>query len=423
MKTRTAHGVKQAASGTVGKLGDNAELIDPFLQIITNLVAQMQEQSPQQDSISESAGTVSPSDELAALFQSSPESLAVLKSLLQAGSPDTDSVLSSANPVSTAAIMSLLTKPEASASASPNIPIGIGNGESTATSVKTEQPADISVLLNLLSKSVDKTGTEVISSDALTQLTDLLGLTDRDETQALLKNAGIEVTSDVQSSAKTSDVQGSVQNGISGAVVKAKELLSEQKQPQQSDKDEIDVDKLQNELTKLDKTAPFEIRFKPAGNTADTKVLDQIKDGIKQNISLGKSEFVIKLKPETLGEITVKLVEEAGKTTLTITAAKEMTAKLINNDLDALKAAVAPMKVEVHDAVVSTNETANGSMQQFNMTGQQFAGQQFAGHQSFLRMSQAASGQADSQNAGDIYEASQAVQAKFKPSDRLDAYI
>ncbi|MFB0921272.1 MAG: flagellar hook-length control protein FliK [Oscillospiraceae bacterium] len=423
LKTRTAHGVRQEASGTVGKSENNAELMDPFLQIIMNLLTQVQDQSTQQDSTMGLTGTVSPSDELAALFQSSPEGLAALQNLLQlqSGGINADTALNSGYPADAAALVNLLAKPEASDAASPNIQI-FETGENIAPSAKTEQLADVTALLNLLGKSADKAETVAISSDALTQLTDLLGLSSRDETQTLLKNAGIEVTSNVQGSAQTSNVQASAQNGISEVVVKAKELLSEQKQPQQSDKDDIDIDKLQNELVKLDKTAPFEIRFKPVGNLSDTKVLEQITDGIKQNISLGKSEFIIKLKPETLGEITVKLVEEAGKTTLTITAAKEMTAKLINNDLDALREAVAPMKVEVRDAVVSTNETANGSMQQFNMTGQQFAGQQFAGHQSLMQMSQTALGQADNQSASDIYE-SQAAQTKFRSSDRLDAYI
>ena len=71
-------------------------------------------------------------------------------------------------------------------------------------------------------------------------------------------------------------------------------------------------DNLQNEIAKLDSRTPFEFNLKAVGETSDANTLDQITDGIKQNISIGKSEFAIKLTPETLGEITVKLVEEAG---------------------------------------------------------------------------------------------------------------
>lgn len=409
MKTHTPHGIKRDASEAAKKNGNNAEFTDPFLQIIMSLLTQFEDQgSQQQDCTSEAAGAISKSSELAALFQSSPDGLAALQSLLQSGDPKADATLNSVSPTNTAALMNLLVKSEASLGVTANKPIDIG------TVASTEQPADISSLLNLLGKSPNEAGTIAISSETLAQMTDLLGLSSKDEMQSLLKNVGIEITN---------DGPGSTQSGISEAVVKAKELLSEYLQQHKSDKDEIDIDKLQNDLAKTDTTAPFALRFKTVANPTDSKVLDQITDGIKQNITLGKSEFVIKLKPETLGEITVKLVEEAGKTTLTITTAKALTAKLINNDLAALREAVAPMKVEVHEAVVSTNETANGSMQQFNMSGQQFAGQQFAGHQSFLQMSEAASGKTDNQTANDIYESSQVAQAKFRSSDRLDAYI
>ncbi len=412
MKTREPQKIDKEPSGAFKKSEGNAELIDPFLQIIMSLLPQLEEQSSQQQDSTSGTGTVELS-ELAALFQSSPRDLAALQSLLQSGDPREGAALSSANSTNTVALMSLLAKSETPEGAINSTTDNV-TGANVTPSGYTEQPTDISGLLNLVGKGADNAGNVAISSSVLTQLTDLLGLSSKNEMQTLLKNVGIEVTE---------DVVGSVQSGISEAVVKAKELLSEYLQQQQSDKDELDVDKLQNEFLKTDKTAPFEIRFKSVGNAADSKVLDQITDGIKQNISLGKSEFTIKLKPEALGEITVKLVEEAGKTTLTITAAKAQTAKLINNDLDALRAAVAPMKVEVRDAVVSTNETASGSMQQFNMTGQQFAGQQFAGHQSFMQMSQAASTQAGNQSADDVYESSQVAQLKFQSSDRLDAYI
>ena len=407
MKTHAPQGIKRDAAGKVEKNGQNTEFTDPFLQIIMSLVTQLQDQSQQQDSSSGVTGTIS-QRELTALFQSSPNGMAALQSLLQSGEPDANAVLNSSDSEKNAtALTSFLGK----AGATADIPIDVG---AATKATPAEQPTDISDLLNQLGKSSGNAGEIAISSDALSQMTDLLGLSSKDEMQALLKSVGIEVKN---------EGLDSTQSGISQSVVKAKELLSEYLQQQKSGKDEIDVDKLQNGIAKLDTTAPFELRFKTVQQPADSKVLDQITDGIKQNISLGKSEFVIKLKPETLGEITVKLVEEAGKTTLTITTAKAATAKLINNDLGALRDAVAPMKVSVQDAVVSTNETANGSMQQFNMSGQQFAGQQFAGHQSFLQMSQAALGHSDNQTANDIYESSQVAQSKFRSSDRLDAYV
>lgn len=106
------------------------------------------------------------------------------------------------------------------------------------------------------------------------------------------------------------------------------------------------------------------------------RLAQQIDAGVKENLALGKNEFTMKLKPEALGEITVKLVEKAGKAVLTITTASPQTAKLINNDLAALREAVKPMAVEVHEAVSQPDNSAQAQMQQFNMSGQQFAQQQ-----------------------------------------------
>ena len=407
MKTRTAQEIKKEAPVTSKSNDDSAEFVDPFLQIIMNLLAQTQDQSTQQSGTSVTAGPEQLS-ELVTLLPSSPTGMAVLQNMLLSSGSSSDADTDSANTATaiTAALMNMQAEPEISTESSLSVP--------SANYEQTAQRTNLSDLLNLFGKSANNSGNIAVSADALTQMTDLLGISSKDEMQALFKNAGITVVY---------DGLGTTQSGLSEAVVTAKQMLSDYLSQQPGDQEDIDVDKLQNELAKTDAATPFELQFKSAGNAADSKVLEQVTDGIKQNISLGKSEFVIKLKPEALGEITVKLVEEAGKTTLSITTASAQTAKLINNDIDALRKAVAPMNVEVHYAVTSSNETAGGSMQQFNMSGQQFAEQQFAGQQSILQMSQAVSGKTDSQTVDDMYESSQPAQLKFISGDRLDAYI
>jgi len=106
---------------------------------------------------------------------------------------------------------------------------------------------------------------------------------------------------------------------------------------------------------------------------------EQVSSGVLEKLTEGKSEFTIKLKPESLGEITVKLIEESGKMTLRIEAASSETAKLINNDLSALREAVRPMQVEVHEAVTPAPDTSQTNFQQFSMGGQQ----QFSNNQSY----------------------------------------
>lgn len=116
---------------------------------------------------------------------------------------------------------------------------------------------------------------------------------------------------------------------------------------------------------------------------AEPDISSQIKTGINNCIASGKSEFTVKLQPESLGEITLKLIRENGKTTLTITTASAGTAKLINDDLPALKEAVAQMNVHV-EAVTHAGEAQQGGMQFGNMT-QQFTGQQQQGSQASVK--------------------------------------
>lgn len=108
----------------------------------------------------------------------------------------------------------------------------------------------------------------------------------------------------------------------------------------------------------------------------EATVFEQLKEAIPARLSEGKGEFTMRLKPEKLGEITVKLVEESGKMTLRITAASAQTARAINSDLSALREAVRPLQVEVHEAATQTG-SEQVSMQQFSFSGQ-FANRQDA---------------------------------------------
>ncbi len=107
-------------------------------------------------------------------------------------------------------------------------------------------------------------------------------------------------------------------------------------------------------------------------------VAEQITDGIKANVNLEKTEFTVKLNPESLGELTLKLVEENGKMILDITAASEKTAKMLNGDLVALRESVGSMNIEVREVTVTPPEDVQQNNAQFNMTGQQFSEQQRA---------------------------------------------
>ena len=107
-------------------------------------------------------------------------------------------------------------------------------------------------------------------------------------------------------------------------------------------------------------------------------ISEQITDGVKANLNLEKNEFTVKLNPESLGEVTIKLAEEGGKMVVNITAATESTAKLLNSDLTALRDSLGSLNLEIREVTVEAPESIEESIAEFNMTSQQFSDRQRA---------------------------------------------
>ncbi|HHU05415.1 MAG TPA: flagellar hook-length control protein FliK [Clostridiales bacterium] len=130
-------------------------------------------------------------------------------------------------------------------------------------------------------------------------------------------------------------------------------------------------------LKQTERTAPAV--EEPEAPQRNYGIPEQIGTGILRRLREGKSEFTMRLRPERLGVITVKLIEESGKMTLRIEAARMETARLINRDLPALREAVGPMQVEVQEAVTAMPEPSQPGFYQLGTGGQQ----QFANNQPF----------------------------------------
>ena len=104
---------------------------------------------------------------------------------------------------------------------------------------------------------------------------------------------------------------------------------------------------------RLIRTQPENL-MKAAGPQEGPGIPEQILAGLSKNLQAGRGEFVLKLEPEGLGEITIKLLAKEGRTTLRIITASAETARLINNDFHTLQNALRPIQVEVHEAVPET---------------------------------------------------------------------
>ena len=136
----------------------------------------------------------------------------------------------------------------------------------------------------------------------------------------------------------------------------------------------LDVEQLQRaaDSGRYDPTSAVnKVERSPSFDGAD--VVRQVKQGIVSNLTGGKDEFVVKLKPEGLGEITVKLVETGGKIALTIAASDAQVAKALNSGLVELRETLRPYQADVREVVQQQDPYASMEHGGF---GQSFGSQQ-----------------------------------------------
>ena len=103
----------------------------------------------------------------------------------------------------------------------------------------------------------------------------------------------------------------------------------------------------------------------PQPQIAETKELPvtaQVEQAIMANLKQedGETTFTMKLNPQELGEVDVKIVSAEGKISVEITARSERTAEILNQRLDNLQAALKENDVELekYQVVYSAEETA-----------------------------------------------------------------
>lgn len=163
-----------------------------------------------------------------------------------------------------------------------------------------------------------------------------------------------------------------MQGKFANTVAQVKQAL------QNGSKDETaDIEKLQQQVDSgmfLRGTNAFAAKaaagsYLPSG----TEFVDQVRTGLMANLESAKTEFVMQLKPEGLGELTVKLAEVAGKMTLSITASNVQTQRLLEAQLPNLREAMKPYDVEVSQTVNDKDDAAARFGGAF--------GEQFGGHQ------------------------------------------
>lgn len=164
-----------------------------------------------------------------------------------------------------------------------------------------------------------------------------------------------------------------LQGKFTSAVAQVKQNLSGDEKRQNS----TDIERLQQQVdagvflrsTNVMTAKTGAALYLPTGQ----EFVDQVRTGLMANLETAKSEFIMQLKPEGLGELTVKLSEVAGKMTLSITASNAQTQRLLEAQLPSLREVMKPYEVEVGSIV-------NGKEDAAARFGGSF-GEQFGGHQ------------------------------------------
>lgn len=105
---------------------------------------------------------------------------------------------------------------------------------------------------------------------------------------------------------------------------------------------------------------------------AEVPVYEQIFDEVKVNLDLGKNSFSIKLKPEGLGELQVKMTMDDGKVVLELDTSLASTRDLILSQINELKSALANSSIQVTDFTINCTGETNPGIFSFDSFGSGF---------------------------------------------------
>ena len=131
-----------------------------------------------------------------------------------------------------------------------------------------------------------------------------------------------------------------------------------------------------------EKASELDIRFDQI--SSDIKMKEefeapetQLLKGVEEKLKKGNSEFTVKLKPEGLGEIFVKLVQnDGGKMLMSMTASNIKTAELLNSNLSSLQSSLSQHNVEIVNPSDMTS-----TVMAMSPAFEQYYGQQQGGNQ------------------------------------------
>lgn len=142
----------------------------------------------------------------------------------------------------------------------------------------------------------------------------------------------------------------------------------------------MDVDQLQKDVDAGKFIQVADAEKLPEAPVSPFNVISQVREGIIEKLNDGNDEFIVRLKPEGLGEITVRLMQTGDKIALSISASNSHVARLLSSEIDQLRESLRPYNTVVQEVV---DQQAYASNQDFaqNFAGSQYQQQQYQGQQ------------------------------------------
>lgn len=187
----------------------------------------------------------------------------------------------------------------------------------------------------------------------------------------------------------------------------------------------IDVDELQKKVDSGEYLAQAQAANQPVHteqtqfevetpeNIEPREIFSQIKEGAQPHIANNDSDFTVKLRPEGLGEITVKLVSQDGRVTLSLSASDPNVQKMLGSEINNLREIMRPYNVEVAQVEESNSAVFADLQQQLQQqSSQQQYQQQGQGQSRFFTT-----------DYTDITETVEEEDELLQPDSVLDQYI
>lgn len=201
------------------------------------------------------------------------------------------------------------------------------------------------------------------------------------------------------------------------AIAEVKKTVKDEPKPETQ---AVDVEALQQKVNANRTETLSSLRAQAQEIQTREGMVNQVKSHILQNLSEGKDEFIVQLKPESLGEITIKMTAgEDGKISLSILTASTQTAKLLNESVEALKNSLRPLQAEVREITTQRpEETASAG--QGGLFGSGFEGYQ---NPHYTPQDQLPKYYYDHGNADEGAQEESAPETQAAPAAGLNTYI